>query len=225
MAKVFEDKFNAKLLGLVRDPSYHLITTFDWSKLSDLKGRKIAGAGLNLKWLEYAGVIPVQSTAVEGYTSMQTGVYQGFAIFSTVPVALKWYEVGKFYTTIGFGSITQHGVTINKARWAKLPKEVQDILIEVGRDYNNETAKRSAENDQKSIDFMKSQGTNIKAVPDSIRAEWARSLAAWPQEKATELDAKGLPASEVLRMAIEEAEKHGYKWPVRYEIKAAVARN
>ena len=34
-----------------------------------------------------------------------------------------------------------------------------------------------------------------------------------------ELDAKGLPASQVLKLALEEAEKLGHKWPVRYEIK------
>ena len=29
----------------------------------------------------------------------------------------------------------------------------------------------------------------------------------------------GLPASQVLKLALEEAEKLGHKWPVRYQIK------
>jgi hypothetical protein len=36
---------------------------------------------------------------------------------------------------------------------------------------------------------------------------------------ATELDQKGLPGTQVLKMTLEEAEKMGHKWPVRYEIK------
>jgi hypothetical protein len=44
-------------------------------------------------------------------------------------------------------------------------------------------------------------------------------LRGWPQEKATELDGKGIPASQVLKIALEEAEKLGHKWPVRYLVK------
>ena len=36
---------------------------------------------------------------------------------------------------------------------------------------------------------------------------------------ATDLDAKGLPGSQVLKITLEEAEKLGHKWPVRYVIK------
>ncbi len=48
-------------------------------------------------------------------------------------------EVGKFYTEIGFGAITWHGLTINKARLDKLPKEVQDIILEVAKEYEAKT--------------------------------------------------------------------------------------
>jgi len=59
----------------------------------------------------------------------------------------------------------------------------------------------------------------VNALPESVRVEWANSLKNWPQEKATELDKMGLPASQVLKLTLEEAEKAGHKWPVRYQIK------
>ena len=52
-----------------------------------------------------------------------------------------------------------------------------------------------------------------------MRVEWATALKDWPQQKADELDKMGLPGSQVLKLTIEEAEKLGYKWPVRYKIK------
>ena len=52
-----------------------------------------------------------------------------------------------------------------------------------------------------------------------MRVDWATSLKGWPQEKATELDKAGLPATQVLKLALEEAEKLGHKWPVRYQVK------
>jgi TRAP-type C4-dicarboxylate transport system substrate-binding protein len=219
MSKVFEDKFNQRLIGLIADNGYNLGTSFDWNSVKDLQGRKLAGAGLNLKWLEYAGATPVQSSLPDAYTAMQTGVYQGWIMFPSGWVNFKLYEVGKFYTEVGFGAITWHGLTINKNRFARLPKEVQDIILEVGREYEARTGTVNEENYPKQLEQLKAFGTTIKKVPDSVRVDWAQTLKGWPQEKATELDGKGLPASQVLKLALQEAEKLGHKWPVRYQIK------
>jgi TRAP-type C4-dicarboxylate transport system substrate-binding protein len=219
MSKVFEDKFNQKLIALIADNGYNLGTSFEWNKVADLKGRKLAGAGLNLKWLEFAGATPVQSSLPEAYTSMQTGVYNGWIMFPSGYVNFKLYEVGKYYTEIGFGAITWHGLTVNKARWAKLPKEVQSIILEVGREYEARTGTVNLENYPKQLEQLKSFGTVVKKVPGSVQVDWANSLRGWPQEKATELDKAGLPASQVLKLALQEAERLGHKWPVRYQIK------
>jgi TRAP-type C4-dicarboxylate transport system substrate-binding protein len=219
MSKVFEDKYNQILLGLIADNGYNLGTNFEWKAVSDLKGRKLAGAGLNLKWLEYAGAVPVQSSLPDAYTSMKTGVYDGWIMFPSGYVNFKLYEVGKYYTEIGFGAITWHGLTINKNRWARLPKEVQQILMEVGREYEKRTGTVNEENYPKQLEQLKSVGANVRQLPESVRVEWAQSLKGWPQEKANELDKAGLPASQVLKLALQEAEKLGHKWPVRYQVK------
>lgn len=219
MTQVFEDKFNQKLVGLVGDNGYNILTQFEWKTIADLKNKKVAGAGLNLKWLEFAGAVPVQTSAPEVYNNLQTGVFQGILIFPSYAVSLKWYEVAKHYTLVEFGAVTWQALTINKAKFAKLPKEVQDIILEVGREYEATTAKNSDEDYPKQLDQLKAAGATVKSVSPEVRAAWAKSLAKWPQQKADELDAKGLPASQVLRLAIEEAEAIGYKWPVRYEIK------
>jgi C4-dicarboxylate-binding protein DctP len=219
MSRVLEDKFNQRLIALIADNGYNLGTSFEWNKVADLKGRKLAGAGLNLKWLEYAGATPVQSSLPEAYTSMQTGVYNGWIMFPSGYVNFKLYEVGKYYTEIGFGAITWHGLTVNRARFAKLPKEVQDIILEVGREYEALTGTVNEENYPKQMEQLRKVGTIVKQLPESVRVDWANSLKGWPQEKATELDKMGLPASQVLKLTLEEAEKLGYKWPVRYQIK------
>ena len=132
----------------------------------------------------------------------------------------KLYEVGKYYTEIGFGAITWHGLTVNLARWNKLPKEVQDIILQVAKEYEAQDrhceqgglpeADRRAEGARQSI---------VRTLPEKVRQEWANSLAAWPAQKAKELDAKGLPGTQVLEATLQAAEDHGYKWPVRYKIK------
>ena len=219
MTKVLEDKFKQKLLALIADNGYNLGTNFEWNSVSDLKGQKIAGAGLNLKWLEFAGATPVQSSLPEAYTSMKTGVYNGWIMFPSGWANFKLYEVGKYYTEIGFGAITWHGLTINLARWNKLPKEVQDIILQVVKEYEAKTGTVNKENYPKQIAELKAHGSVVRTLPEKVRQEWANSLAGWPAQKAKELDAMGLPATQVLEIALQAAEDNGYKWPVRYKIK------
>lgn len=219
MSKVFEDKYNQHLIALIADNGYNLGTNFEWNSVSEIKGKKLAGAGLNLKWLEFAGAVPVQGSLPEAYTGMQTGVYLGWIMFPSGWLNFKLYEQGKYYTEIGFGAITWHGLTVNKARWAKLPKEVKDVILEVAKEYEARTGTVNLENYPKQIEQLKKLGSVVKAVPDSVRVDWANSLKNWPQEKAAELDKQGLPGSQVLKLALEEAEKLGHKWPVRYAIK------
>jgi TRAP-type C4-dicarboxylate transport system substrate-binding protein len=111
------------------------------------------------------------------------------------------------------------GWTINKARWDTLPKEVQGIILEVGSEYEARIGLLNDENYAKQIEEMQANGVAVKRLDDNVRQEWAEALKDWPQQKATELDEQGLPASEVLKLAIDEQEKNGHKWPVRYVIK------
>jgi TRAP-type C4-dicarboxylate transport system substrate-binding protein len=222
MTQVFEEKFGQKLIALSADSGYNLATSFEFDKVSDLVGKKIAGAGLNLKWVENAGAIPVQSSLPEAYKGMQTGFYQGWIMFPAGWLNYKLYEVGRYYTEVGFGSITWHGITINKEKFESLPAEVRDIVLEVGREFETMTGVVNEKNYPKQIDDLKARGMKVRKLPDSVRAEWAKSLADWPREKAKELDAEGLPATEVLEATISAAERAGHKWPVRYIVRDVV---
>ena len=92
-------------------------------------------------------------------------------------------------------------------------------ICEVGREYEARTGTVNLENYPKQLEQLKSVGANVRQLPASVRVDWASSLKGWPQEKATELDKAGLPASQVLKLALQEAEKLGHQWPVRYQVK------
>ena len=218
LSNVFEKKFNQKLLSRIADGGYNLGTSFDWNKVSDLKGIKIAGAGLNLNWLKYAGVTPVQGSLPEAYTGLRTHNYEGWIMFPSAWVKLKLYEPGPFYTTIGFGSITWHALTINTRKWKSLPKNVQKIMMEVAAKYKEKTGSVNKDDYAKHISTLKKKIT-VKNLGPKVRNKWAKSLKNWPMKMAKELDAKGLPGTKVLKLTLEAAEKHGYKWPVRYKLK------
>lgn len=219
MGGVFEDKYNQKLLGLFGFDNYGLYTTFPWSKVEELKGRKMSGAGPNLPWVEAAGMIPVGTTLPDVYPSLQTGVYDGVILFPSVGWSHKLFEPAPYYTIMGFGSKTFHGLTVNKDTWAKLPADVQKAMSEAAMETEEFTGPWVDELEATNLGRMVMNGAIVRKVSPETRLAWAKTLADFPNERAKEADSKGLPGSEVLRMAVDIHEKMGHKWPVRYEIK------
>ncbi|MEP3259154.1 MAG: hypothetical protein ABJO06_16625, partial [Roseibium sp.] len=90
--------------------------------------------------------------------------------------------------------------------------------LEVAADFEQQTGSVNASEYDRLVEELKGLIT-VSEIDPSVRKAWAESLAEWPQKMASELDAQGLPATEVLNLAIERAEANGYTWPVRYEIK------
>ncbi len=216
LTEVFEEEFNQKLLARIADAGYNLGTSFDWNTVEDLQGIKIAGAGLNLNWLRHAGATPVQGALPEAYTGLRTNVYEGWIMFPSAWVQLKLYEPAPYYTMIGFGSITWHGLTINLNTWNRLPEDVQEILLEVAADYEEQTGSNNLDRYADDVATLQELIT-VKELGPQVREQWAQSLAEWPKQMAAELDAQGLPGTQVLETALAAAERYGYTWPVRYE--------
>ena len=219
LEKRFQD-FNQTLIAIIGDGGYNLGTQFAWKKLSDLKGRKILGAGLNLNWMKQAGIgiVPVTDGLPGWYQKLKTGVAEGGIMFpSAWGKTFGLWEVGKFYTTIGFGSITWHGLTVNDRFWKRLPAEVKPIIQEVADRFEIETGSANKVGYDKDMAWLRANIT-VSDLPADVRLAWAKGLAHWPQAHANELEKKGFPAKKILNAYLTAAEKQGYKWPVRYVV-------
>jgi TRAP-type C4-dicarboxylate transport system substrate-binding protein len=214
-------KFNQTMLARIGDGGYNLGTNFPWKKVSDLKGHKILGAGLNLNWMKEAGVgiIAVTDGLPGWYKKIQNGVAEGGIMFPSAwgPV-FKLHEVGKYYTTIGFGSITWHALNVNNRFWNGLPAEVKPIFKEVAARFELKVGQFNKVGYKKDINWLRKNIT-VSDLPASVRLEWAQKLAHWPQKYANQLEKEGYPAKKILNATLDAAEKEGYKWPVRYVVK------
>ena len=214
-------KYNQTMLARIGDGGYNLGTNFQWKTVSDLNGRKLLGAGLNLNWMKEAniGIVPVTDGLPGWYEKIKTGLAEGGIMFPSAwgPV-FKLHEVGKYYTEIGFGSITWHGLTVNNRFWKSLPEEVRPIFQEVAHRYEIQTGVFNKKGYEKDMAWLREHIT-VNELPEAVRVEWANKLAHWPQMVANELEAKGYPAKAILNATLDAAEKHGYKWPVRYVVK------
>jgi len=219
LEEIFVKDYGQRLLGLSGWDNYHLGTKKEWKTVDDLKGVKIGGAGPNLPWLQYVGAVPVQSTLPEGYLSLSTGVYDGWLMFPSAYLGFKFYEPAPVYTKIGFGPMAVIGLTINNRTFAKLPKDVQKIILEVGREYERQSGIANNARQEIGLKKLAEAGAAIQSISEDTRTAWAKSLANFPTEQAKEADKRGLPGTEVMKDYIEEVDKAGIKWSYHYEVK------
>jgi C4-dicarboxylate-binding protein DctP len=214
-----EDNYNQTLLALNGFDSYHLGTVEPWNNIDDLKGVKIAGAGPNLPWLEFAGVVPVQSSLPEGYMAMSTGVYSGWLMYPSSYYAYKFHEPSPNYTLIGFGAMGGAAiVTMNRRSLERLPANVQTIIRQVGVEYESWAAKLLDERQTEGLRNLEAAGASVRTLNSSVRAQWAESLRDFPNTMAKEANSRELPGTEILRTYIDLIRQSGYQLPVEYEI-------
>jgi len=221
LSEQLEREYKQTLLALNGWDNYHLGTTRPWTTVDDLKGVKIGGAGPNLPWLSYAGVVPVQSTLPDGYLALQTGVYQGWLMFPSAYHSFKFHEPAPYYTLIGFGSMGGAVVmTMNLKRMNKLPPEVVEIIKEVALDFEAAAAAELNARQIGGLDDLRQAGAHVRVLPESGRTKWAESLRAFPNDMAQDANRRGMPGTEIMRAYISEVAKSGYDWPVDYVIDA-----
>ena len=218
LKKILETKYNQIFLGVGVVGNYNLVTTFAWDKVEQLKNRKIAAAGPNNPCLKAVGSIPVQSNLNEAYTSFQTGVYDGWVMFTDATVGFKLHEVAKNYVFTDFGSIANVVIAINKDTWKKLPKAVQDIMLEVGKEYTEVESKAAMEKGLKSVEIMKAAGVNVRSLSDAEKAKWANALSDIPNERTAEINKAGQPGKAV-GAYIKALKEAGVKLPRDWKIK------
>ena len=218
LKEAFEKNYNQIYLGCSVCNSYQMVTTFPCKTLADLKGKKIAAAGPNLPWIKGTGAVPVQSNLNEAYTSLQSGVYDGWIMYVDTIASFKLHEVARHLILVDLGGAISAGLTINKDTWKSLPKEIQEIMRKAGVEYTMEVAKASKVKEGEGFEIMKKAGAVITRFSEEQRLAWANMLPELPNQRAQEANKKGMPGSQVFRVWFGEMEKDGYKFIRKWKI-------
>lgn len=89
--------------------------------LSDYQGRKIAGIGMNLRYLEGVGATGVSSNMGEFYTALSTGMVDGVILWAEAAYQLKFYEIAPYFIDARIGASHSKVVTVNLQAWERRP--------------------------------------------------------------------------------------------------------
>ncbi len=193
------DGFDMKFLGHMGTiKSYAVLSKEPINSIEDFAGKKFAGAGLNLRWIEGLGATGVPSALTKFYSDTQSGVTDGMIAWADSVGAFKLCEAAPYLITADMGAVTSFAVAVNKRTWERLPEEVQQVMQDVTPLYRDELARQTSEGDAKGLEACVEQGGTIIEFSAEERARWAAALPNIAQEWASAADAQGLPGTEVL---------------------------
>jgi TRAP-type C4-dicarboxylate transport system substrate-binding protein len=209
-------KNNVVFLSSTAMDTLHLFTSFPVTKLDDLKGKKIGGAGTIAPIVAGAGATSIDSPAPNMYNDLSTGLMQGVVTIASVGLSTKLYEVAPYVTKADLGTFSAGALIFNKDKWDKLPQEVRTVLKDVARDYSKRFGEATAQRYEGWFKAMEASSKNVKVIefPAAEREKWIKGLPNIAADWVKTNSAKGLPAKQVLTAYMEGIRSRGVK-PVR----------
>ncbi len=200
--------------GVVLD-TYQVFSKEPINSLSDLEGGKVAGAGMNLRYLEgIEGAAGVRGGLTDFYNMLQTGLVDHAMLWPEAASTFKIAEVAPYMLRADLGAVNSKTITVNKDYWDGLPDEVKGVLQEVAVLYRDHVAGIAMDRAQASRDAFVAAGGTIVEMSAEERESWAAAMPNIAQEWAANLDGKGEPGSDMLNAYLGKLEAAGYS-PVR----------
>jgi len=179
--------------------TYQVLTNYPVSSLEDFRGRKIAGVGLNLRYLTAVDASPVNSGLSDWYNNLATGLVDGLIGWVEGAIAYRLYEVAPYMVDVRLGAVATKAISVNERTWARLPQEVKTVLQETALDYRDELARETDRRAAKSrIQYVEFGGTIIELTTEQ-RREWAIGLPNIAKEWADDMEERGLPGHALLK--------------------------
>lgn len=184
--------------GVVLD-TYQMFSKDPINGLADLKGKKVAGAGYNLRYLEgIEGAAGVRGGLPKFYNMIQTGLVDAAMLWPEAAKTFKIAEVAPYMLKADLGAVNSKTVTVNKEVWSKLPDDVKSVLQQVAVEYRDHVAGIAMDRAAASLQAYKDGGGTVVEMSASERQAWADSMPNIAAEWAKSLDDAGAPGSAML---------------------------
>ena len=196
--------------GVVLD-TYQVFCSDPVSSVSVLEGKKIAGAGLNLRYLEgIKDAAGVRGGLTDFYNMVQTGLVDCAMLWPEAAATFKISEVAPYMLKADLGAVNSKTITANADYWNSLPDEVKDVLKEVSIAYRDHVAGIAMDRAQASRDAYVEAGGTIVEVSAEDRAAWANAMPNIAQEWATTLNENGEAGTDMLAAYLQKLAAEGF---------------
>ncbi len=212
MQREFEKQNQVYLAtGVVLD-TYQVFSRKPVKSIADLEGSKVAGAGMNLRYLEgIKDAAGVRGGLTDFYNMLQTGLVDNAMLWPEAAKTFKIAEVAPYMLRVDLGAVNSKTVTVNADFWVKLPDEVKGVLREVAVEYRDHVAGLAMDRAAASREAYVAAGGTIVEVSEADRKAWALAMPDIASEWASNLDGRNEPGAEMLRAYLGKLDKAGYR--------------
>jgi TRAP-type C4-dicarboxylate transport system substrate-binding protein len=192
------------------------IQSFLWTKkpvrsLGDLKGLKVRSpGGHQTHYIKALGAEPIFMPLGDVYLAMETGTVDGIVTCPPLVLAYKLHEVAKHGVVATFGCVTE-GVVMNEDSWRKLPDDQKRIVEAVGHNPFKTTGGLTREVYNTMMKEITDRGIALYNPPSEEAERWYERFRDVTRKWVSDLEGKGLPAKDVVKMFNQECEKRGAK--------------
>jgi TRAP-type C4-dicarboxylate transport system substrate-binding protein len=192
------------------------IQSFLWTKkpvrtLDDVKGLKIRSpGGHQTHYIKSIGAEPVFMSLGDVYLAMEMGTVDGIVTCPPQFLAFKLNEIAKYGVVATFGCVSE-GVIMNAQSWKKVPDDLRTVFDEVTHNPYRTTGGLTRDVYQKMMREITDNKVQLYTLPASEAEQWYERFRDVTRRWVADLEAKKLPAREVVRIYNEECEKRGVK--------------
>ncbi|MEW5420500.1 C4-dicarboxylate TRAP transporter substrate-binding protein [Amorphus sp. 3PC139-8] len=209
------EQYNLKVLGFTGTDMYDIYTKEPIEGIDDIDGMKLSAPGVLGTWLRGTGANAVDGALTTFYTDIQTGVSDGVLSLALGALPTKLYEVAPYISRFDAGVAFSGAVAINRDTWDSLPEEVQNAMIQAGKDYTEAHGKDLLERHEAAMEKMVELGADqdppvtVTVMPEEERVKWVNKLPNLAGEWAEPLEAQGIPANEFLAAYMDGLRERG----------------
>lgn len=206
--------YNGKILFLQSIMDYDATSNLPIATLDDFAGQKLAVIGLYFPdYVAASNATPVTVPIGDRYTEFQVGTLDGQVVTLDLAHGPKHYEVQQYYTFIGLGSAISGPVVINTDAWQELPVDIQNIMLEVGREAELWHATKLNDTREIMLEVWEDYGVIFNTMSEVDKTRWKEAMPDTAGNFSAAMDALGYPGSEIIARYYELAEDAGHVWP------------
>ncbi len=174
-SEIFEKRVNAKYLGrLHSNVTFNVFCNKKVEKVADFKGLKIRVMPLYIPFMKALGASPVTMPPTDIYTGMERGVVDGFMWPRVGMISWGLQEVTKFLVLPGVFQM-EPATMINLDRWKKIPKDLQDLLLETIQEHEYIGTMRNAMILEKEEKVREKAGMKIIQLPPAEAEKFVKT--------------------------------------------------
>jgi TRAP-type C4-dicarboxylate transport system substrate-binding protein len=167
---------------------------------ADYKGEKVLTAGSLAEIAANAGAAPITNIGPNDWqTSLETGLADSLMVHWSAVSGYGLIPIFKYHTNFGDAGINMgmHGMWANKTVWDKLPKNIQDIILNNSSWIEERYISIDEAEIVKAVDEAKSLGHTFSNLNEDEIERWKITAASVTEKWIEKVEDMGLPARAV----------------------------